>query len=295
MTREEAIEVYNGLINTKIKEAFEFFAPELANEDERIRKIITLALIASEDELSAFYSTHNITRKKCTDWLEKQKESVDYANKEYWRGYREGKQVILDKYAELEKQKEQKPIFKEGDKVIWQDEEFNILDVNEDSYNVGGYILPFYRQNELSLVGQKPAKWTYPYNKNETVDKLIAIAECLEADGDCSFNGYTGTECGKFLRELARKQVECKWSEEDKKIAETICKEGDLKPSEKRWLKSLPERFSLQSRQEWSEEDKKRIQRIYDFLWKNRKGDTDTIYQIEKDANWLIGLSYEKR
>lgn len=29
------------------------------------------------------------------------------------------------------------------------------------------------------------------------------------------------------------------WSEEDKKIIETICKEGDLKPSEKRWLKSL--------------------------------------------------------
>ena len=45
------------------------------------------------------------------------------------------------------------------------------------------------------------------------------------------------------------------WSEEDKKIVETICKEGDLKPSEKRWLKSLPERFNLQPKQEWSEED----------------------------------------
>ena len=45
------------------------------------------------------------------------------------------------------------------------------------------------------------------------------------------------------------------WSEEDKKIVETICKEGDLKPSEKRWLKSLPERFNLQLKQEWSEED----------------------------------------
>ena len=41
---------------------------------------------------------------------------------------------------------------------------------------------------------------------------------------------------------------------------------------------------------EWSEEDEKRIQRIYDFLWKNRKGDTDTIYQIEKDAEWLKSL-----
>lgn len=30
--------------------------------------------------------------------------NVDNANKEYWRGYREGKQEILDKYTELEKQ-----------------------------------------------------------------------------------------------------------------------------------------------------------------------------------------------
>ena len=42
-------------------------------------------------------------------WLEKQNSNVDNANKEYWRGYREGKQEILDKYAELEKQGEQKP------------------------------------------------------------------------------------------------------------------------------------------------------------------------------------------
>ena len=43
------------------------------------------------------------------DWLEKQDEKIDTANKEYWRGYREGKQEILDKYAELEKQGVQKP------------------------------------------------------------------------------------------------------------------------------------------------------------------------------------------
>lgn len=56
------------------------------------------------------------------------------------------------------------------------------------------------------------------------------------------------------------------------------------------WLKPLPERFNLQPKQEWSEEDEKRIQRIYGFLLKNRKGDTDTIYQIEKDADWLKSL-----
>ena len=39
-------------------------------------------------------------------WLEKQED----ANKEYWRGYKEGKQEIIDKYSELEKQGKQKEI-----------------------------------------------------------------------------------------------------------------------------------------------------------------------------------------
>lgn len=75
---------------------------------------------------------------------------------------------------------------------------------------------------------QKPAEWSYPYGKNETVDRLISIAECLEMDGDCLFNGHTGTESGKFLRDLARKQVECKpaeWSEQEQEsVAEQFAK-----------------------------------------------------------------------
>jgi len=41
---------------------------------------------------------------------------------------------------------------------------------------------------------------------------------------------------------------------------------------------------------EWSEEDSVRLQRIIDFLWYNRKGDTDTIYQQEQDIDWLKSL-----
>lgn len=71
---------------------------------------------------------------------------------------------------------------------------------------------------------QKSAGWSYPYGKNETVDRLVSIAECLETDGDCQFNGHSGTECGKFLRELARKQVECKPAElsEDERIRKEL-------------------------------------------------------------------------
>lgn len=100
---------------------------------------------------------------------------------------------------------------------------------------------------------RKPAEWNFPYGVKETVDKLIAIAECLEMDGDCLLNGHTGTECGKFLRELARKQVECKsveWSEEDEDMRDTIIRDlkrlgGDIVniksayKAEIDWLKSL--------------------------------------------------------
>ena len=40
----------------------------------------------------------------------------------------------------------------------------------------------------------------------------------------------------------------------------------------------------------WGQENQERINRIYDFLWKNRKGDTDEIYRQEQDANWLKTL-----
>ena len=77
MTREEAIEVYNGLLNQKIKEAFEFFAPELAeSEDERIRKELKEAFEAYDIE-----STWNgIPIRSIFAWLEKQKESSITAN-----------------------------------------------------------------------------------------------------------------------------------------------------------------------------------------------------------------------
>lgn len=73
MTREEAIEVYHGLLNQKIKEAFEVFAPELReSEDERIRKFL-IELLSNgtwreEDPFSPV---------DCVNWLEKQREPKD--------------------------------------------------------------------------------------------------------------------------------------------------------------------------------------------------------------------------
>ena len=56
-----------------------------------------------------------------------------------------------------------------------------------------------------------------------------------------------------------------------------------------------PQKYGLEKQgeqkpAEWNEEDSKRLQRIIDFLWHNRKGDTDTIYQQEQDIDWLKSL-----
>jgi hypothetical protein len=43
----------------------------------------------------------------------------------------------------------------------------------------------------------------------------------------------------------------------------------------------------------WSEKDKERFKRIASFMWQNRKGDTDEIFQQEQDVKWLNSLICE--
>lgn len=104
MTREEVIEVYHELLNQKIKEAFEVFAPELKeNEDERIRKDV-LAFIRREGQHIDKYKWH-----KWIAWLEKQKINTEG---DFGRGYDCGYNACLNSHGAefFEKQKEQKEI-----------------------------------------------------------------------------------------------------------------------------------------------------------------------------------------
>jgi hypothetical protein len=89
--------------------------PELyESEDERIKnEIIDYISTADDKELIPYESW--------IAWLEKQGEQIDIANKEYWRGYREGKQETLDKYAELEKQDKQNHVWSEEDENMVRD------------------------------------------------------------------------------------------------------------------------------------------------------------------------------
>ena len=53
------------------------------------------------------------------------------------------------------------------------------------------------------------------------------------------------------------------------------------------WVESLKERVQPQA-QQLKTEDYERLKRISQFVWNNRKGDTDEIYQQEQDVKWLV-------
>lgn len=171
------------------------------SEDERIRKeIIRIVDIWT----GSSPVVNGIPRETLLDYLEKQKEQkpVDIGFVSDW----------LRKHIKAYVNSE----YNEFHKTVEYDGSINIEHLIEDLKKAIEQ-QSFVHKNDFV---SKPAEWSYPYGRNETVDRLVSIAECLEMDGDCLFNGYTGTECGKFLRDLARKQVECKsveWSKEDEK------------------------------------------------------------------------------
>ena len=167
MTQEgkfkEAKRIYETA-NADQKYVLETLFPELKEgEDEYMRK----ALIKFTHENQYIYTTYNgrkITKEEFIMWLEKQGEQSN-ANKEYWRGYREGKQEVLDKYSELEKQGEQKPAdkveskFHEGDWAVYDGWHCQITEVREDGYcNDHNGFIPKNREDDMRLWTIQDAK-----------------------------------------------------------------------------------------------------------------------------------------
>lgn len=311
-----------GVDFSKPRQIAEYIDPELVESDEKIRQLLVRFVTL---HMGDNYS-NNISKEECLAWLENQNSNLDNANNEYWRGYREGKQEIIDKYAELEKQAEQNPMnknkhkFHEGDWIVfnnhhdsiyqvekienyeytlrhflggsmhlsfshedmirawtlkdakdgdvicsgqiillfkkWEDSDWNFviayagIDVSGKLQITNGHWLiandshPATKE-QRAILFQKMNEANYEWDadrkelctlskseatsdqvtqqstldvKNETAEKLIALAECLEMDGDCLFNGLSGNNYGKFLRVLAKELTEIKpaeWSEED--------------------------------------------------------------------------------
>ena len=266
--------------NRAWKEIEENFPEVFESKDEKIRKAI-LNHIRMYSKINGVKSFDNVSTEGIIGYLERKKEPTDEEmirtlRLEYEKGVADTiakyeqktavptnlsdddriremlikyfKELKVDSFINLEipdilvwleKQKEQKP--ENYDHEMWKNCEANFE---------GGKKEVIDNPEKYGLC--KKAEWSYPYGKNETVDQLIAIAECLEMDGDCSFNGYKGEDCGKFLRELARRESENKpaeWSEEDEWKLNEIIKyledKGDYRSCWVSFLKDLPNRFSL--------------------------------------------------
>ena len=240
---------------------YEIFPELCESEGERIRK--TLMDIVGRIVERAF-TEEGVTKTSVLAWLEKQKPVYD-TTFEKW----------LDDWYQGSKEA--------GGDVVMSEAEFKN-----------------WSRGIRNMYQQKPVEWSYPYGRNETVDRLVSISECLEMDGDCLFNGYSGTDCGKFLRELARKQIECKpveWSEEDEhRITDAIyflesAKSHYADTSELdaaiNFLKSLHERFNLQPRAEWSDEEKRHIQNLESVLYYDQHLSKETRIEL---GNFLKSL-----
>ena len=271
---DEAIKVANKYKDTHImfSQIKDEIFPELAeSEDEKIRKCLIngISFYADSSE-DATWGTANFSMKvkDIIAWLEKQNSNVDNANKEYWRGYREGKQENLDKYAELEKQGEQKLYINNNAKEMF----IKALERVEEQNNKG-YKLTDCDKNSWwedfkayasCTIEQKPAEWS---EEDERIYKSIIYS---------FFHNYPLTvQQQEFVKSLKYKvQSKQEWSEEDKnnilfltsiieecfKDKEEITLYGDTacanltKKEVIDRLKSLKDRVQPQ-KQEWDEED----------------------------------------
>ena len=273
MTREEAIEVYNGLINQKIKEAFEFFAPELReSEDEMIRKRLLEYfqgfLKGYEDcyKDGGSVKWEGLDVKSILAWLEKQKEgdkailAVDKIDryidlltanahdmkdsnpdKKYYRGWDDalGKiSAILQEVYSGEKQKEQKPVQTE--------------DEREYVRTLKSLIADFLRGKEE--VDRSYYQKIYDWLDGRHIEQKPASTEDMPYITDEHF--YEREPADSFKYKLAEYMTKCCTKKEGPYGYEYgLSAESILKMAEEELLK----RGVVQKPMEWSEEDKENL------------------------------------
>lgn len=210
---EEALErAKQGL---PIEEVF----PELKeSEDERIRKAIGLILIATEEDQDAFYRTHNLTRKECTAWLEKQKDfQFGYPGIYFYDGE---KLHFQGNPAMEERQKEQKYYTYEQSKQAaedcYYDKGYNTEDdgrCNEQSFLWGFEEGVDWCEQQKE---RKPAEWSEE-EKKKIVELKTFIAQC---------NGFNKENRKKAfdMIDSIRPRPHWKPSEEQMAVLEIACK-----------------------------------------------------------------------
>ena len=203
---------------------------------------------------------------------EKQDDKIDFANKEYWRGYREGKKLILDKYAEIEKQgqvkestisqHENRICEENGNSLTSEDEKIRKALIGElntyfdkdtkiDGFSIERIIAWLEKQGE-----QKP---------NPILDIEIPFgakdSELQEATYYIPKGFHAEVDDDKVVIKQGKQKPA--WSVEDEKmlhdaigaVAAADYYTYDDKQEIEDWLKSLKNRVQSQPKQEWKQEN----------------------------------------
>lgn len=288
MTREEAIEVYHGFLNQKIKEAFEVFAPELReSEDEKIRKEIISALKFAND--GGVYDKH-------IAYLEKQKEQKPVEKENTLTDFEEVLNLFLFDFANspIEDcepkeyiQKHSAEILKAAYKELNAKLQQDIFEAKQEGRREG---------YEVARAEQKPI--TINQNEKEFLADEITAFLC-NYDKEFDDEDPVPSEVAEhfyLLGKQAQKQKPVEWSEEDKAIIGCIvcCLDGQFVTEAARkqcleWFNKHRRDFLNQPKPEWNEEDKHRCKDAICFLETAKKHYADTS-EIELTIDWLKSL-----
>ena len=282
MTREEAIkEIKSWAIPSKRgREVLKTLIPELVeSEDERIRRELIEFIRWSEDRGMTRHDFHQA--KRPSEWiayLEKQKDSDMEFHEGYTLGFSDGvksveqkephytkRNALFDKCVENCDPEVMKSVSDEVDKML--EKEQKPVDYEAELKKCKDNPLYFY--DKYVSIKQKPAE----INEYEIIKKHIT-EDVLSSEVNKRLK-----ECGWYVTD----EKPAEWSEFDKGVLKDAICATDILGNDanfnkgnpclakafkvaKDWLKSLPERFNLQPKQEWSEEDEKDMAHIIRIL-----------------------------
>ena len=297
MTREEAIkvaiEMYGWLKTDREREALETLIPELSeSNDERIRKYLIEELKAAKSVGELKFIIPQPTREECIAYLEKQKQSFkQISDSVIWdSGLRTGIELGKEEQKSeqydidvLEKHITKDSISELAHTVIVRNG-WEIVEKEQKPIECIEFENEFEKQVSHLLASVLNGEWEYDEGfVKHAAQSLLGYAkhELKPAEIDEYEIIKKHIKDNVLSSEVNKRLKECGWYVTGEKPAVATIN-GEPIPTENQSI-DIP-------LVEWNEEDGKRIQRICNFLWKNRKGDTDTIYQIEKDADWLESL-----
>lgn len=331
MKREEALKLVKSMPRTiDEQEALRTLIPELReSEDERMIKSMTRLVKAFYD--CNFPTPEGFEREDMLTWIERQKEPLPVPDKfsglkslmlQYLQSAVNrkddteiesdtdlfGRKILDYVWKQDEKQKEQKPSIDEIIKRAKMNHEKALMETKESvERTIENYMLKeslhiseTCKKNPDSFTSeQKPAEWS------EEDEALLKEIVSFFKDGTVKLQHDLDLYAG-FLENRFKSlcpQPKHEWSEEDSRILYNVIAyvgyaagqrgvRDDLFKEANGWLKSLPERFNLQPKQEWSEEDSKRYISIGTTL------ETSAVLSKEDyDANmvWLRDLVNSKK